>query len=159
MFVDSADGYVGLDFNTGAATTCSTAADYSVGGGCAPTVAIAVEGDTGGNSRIFNARQNKVGWPTLESPHWDMAGRHVHGLHVGGRARLLGVSKNHGYAVWDGAGWVVQYGEDGCPKLFTSVQAAFPFHSGGARYRLYYGDPSITTGQGTSAFRSSDRRT
>ena len=44
----------------------------------------------------------------------------------------------------------MQYREDGCPKLFTSVQAAFPFHSGGARYRLYYGDPAITTGKGTS---------
>jgi hypothetical protein len=24
--------------------------------------------------------------------------------------------------------------------MFTSAQAAFPFHSGGARYRLYYGN-------------------
>ncbi len=150
MFLDSADGYVGLDFNTGAATTCSTAADYSVGGGCAPTVAIAVDGDTGGNSRIFNARQNKVGWPTLESPHWDLAAGTFMVFTSGDVPGCSEFPKNHGYAVWDGAGWVVQYREDGCPKLFTSVQAAFPFHSGGARYRLYYGDPSITTGQGTS---------
>ena len=77
---------------TGAATVCSTPADYSIGGGCAPTVAIAVEGDPGGK----------------------------------------------------------QYAANGCPKLFTSAQAAFPFHNGGARYRLDYGDPSITDGKGTS---------
>ena len=44
----------------------------------------------------------------------------------------------------------MQYRDNRCPKLFTSAQAAFPFHSGGVRYRLYYGDPSITEGRGTS---------
>ena len=42
MWVDSRDGYFGQDFNAGTATTCTTAADYSTGGGCEPTVAIAV---------------------------------------------------------------------------------------------------------------------
>lgn len=150
MWIDSADGYVGLDFNAGAASTCSTEADYSVGGGCAPTVAIAVEGDAGGNSRITNARQFKVAWPTLESPHWDLAPGTFMVFTVD---RVSGCSVfpfNHAYAVWDGANWVVQYAANGCPKLFTSAQAAFPFHSGGTRYRLYYGDPSITDGKGTS---------
>ena len=73
MSLDSQDGYFGLDFNAGPASTCSTAADYATGGGCAPIVAIAVEGDAGGNQKIVNARQFKVAWPTLESPHWDMA--------------------------------------------------------------------------------------
>lgn len=52
--------------------------------------------------------------------------------------------------MWDGSAWVVQYRDDGCPKLFTSAQAAFPLHSGGVRDRLYYGDPSITTGRESS---------
>jgi hypothetical protein len=150
LSLDSADGYVGLDFNRGAATTCSTEADYSTGGGCAPTVVIAVEGDAGGNARISNARQHKVAWPTLDSPHWDLA---VGTFMVFTVDRVAGCSNfqmNHAYAVWDGAKWVVQYREDGCPKLFTSAQAAFPFHSGGVRYRLYYGDPSIGDGKGTS---------
>ena len=150
MWIDSADGYAGLDFNAGAATTCSTVADYSAGGGCAPTVAVAVEGDADGNARITNARQFKVAWPTLESPHWDLAAGTFMVLTLD---RVSGCSDfpfNHAYAVWDGARWVVQYGANGCPKLFTSAQAAFPFHSGGARYRLYYGDPSITAGKGTS---------
>ena len=150
MSIDSKDGYYGLDFNAGPETTCSTAADYSSGGGCEPTVAIAVDGDVDGNSRIIHSRQFKVAWPTLDSPHWDMA---VGSFMVFTSDRVTGCSdyqQNHGYALWDGAKWVVQYRDNGCPKLFTSAQAAFPFHSGGARYRLYYGDPSITTGRGTS---------
>jgi hypothetical protein len=150
MSLDSTDGYIGLDFNTGSAGTCSTAADYTAGGGCAPTVAIPVEGDAGGNRGIRNSRQFKVAWPTLESPHWDMA---VGTFMVFTTDNVPGCSPffmNHGYAVWDGARWVVQYADNGCPKLFTSAQAAFPFHSGGTRYRLYYGDPSITDGKGTS---------
>jgi hypothetical protein len=54
---------------------------------------------------------------------------------------------NHGYAVWDGSAWSVQYEATGCPKLFKSAQAAFPMHLGGVSYKLYYGDPSITSGK------------
>jgi hypothetical protein len=150
MWVDSKDGYYGQDFNAGAAGTCTTAADYSTGGGCEPTVAIPIESDVNGNRRITNSRQFKVAWPTLDSPHWDMA---VGSFMVFTSDRVTGCSEyqqNHGYAVWDGAKWVVQYRDNGCPKLFTSAQAAFPFHSGGARYRLYYGDPSISEGRATT---------
>jgi len=150
MWIDSKDGYYGLDFNAGAAATCTTAADYSAGGGCEPTVAIAVDGDVNGNSRINHSRQFKVAWPTLDSPHWDLA---AGSFMVFTSDRVTGCSdyqQNHGYAVWDGSRWVVQYRDDGCPKLFTSAQAAFPFHSGGVRYRLYYGDPSISDGRATS---------
>jgi hypothetical protein len=37
LWIDSKDGYFGQDFNAGAASTCTTAADYSSGGGCVPT--------------------------------------------------------------------------------------------------------------------------
>ena len=148
--IDSVDGYFGLDFNSGSSSVCSTAADYASGGGCVPTVVIAVDGDSGGNTGISNARQFKVGWPTIDSPHWDMsAGTFM----VFTTDQVTGCSTfqmNHGYAVWNGSAWVVQYESNGCPKLFTSAQAAFPLHSGGAKYRLYYGDPSISTGKGTS---------
>jgi len=150
MWIDSKDGYYGLDFNAGAAGTCSTAADYSPGGGCEPTVAIAVDGDVNGNSRITNARQFKVAWPTLDSPHWDLS---AGSFMVFTTDAVTGCSEhrmNHGYAVWDGTKWVVQYRDNGCPKLFTSAQAAFPLHSGGSRYRLYYGDPSVSEGRATS---------
>ena len=150
MWLDSKDGFFGMDFNAGAATTCSTAADYAAGGGCVPTVSIAVAGDPNGNSRISNARQHKVAWPTLDSPHWDMAAGTFMVFTSGQVPGCSTYPQNHGYAVWDGAAWKVQYHANGCPKLFTSVQAGFPFHSGGARYRLYYGDPSLTEGKGST---------
>ena len=77
MWVDSRDGYFGQDFNAGTATTCTTAADYSTGGGCEPTVAIAVDGDVNGNSRITALGHG---------------GGFVHGLHLGPRHRLLRLS-------------------------------------------------------------------
>jgi len=150
MSLDSRDGYLGLDFHAGSASVCTTLADYSTGGGCEPTVAIGVDADPRGNPRITNARQFKVAWPTLESPHWDMAPGTFMVFTTDRVAGCSEVGMNHGYAVWDGATWVVQYRDDGCPKLFTSAQAAFPFHAGGTRYRLYYGDPSVQDGKGTS---------
>jgi hypothetical protein len=150
QWIDSRDGMAGLDFNAGAARTCDTAADYADGGGCAPTVAIAVEGDIDGNPRIRNARQFKVAWPTATSPHWDLA---AGTFMVVTTDRIEGCSTsshNQAYAIWDGVRWAVEYREDGCPKLLTSAQAAFPLHTGGVRYRLYYGDPSQTEGRGTS---------
>ena len=149
--IDSVDGFTGQDFNSGSATTCSTTADYSTGGGCSFTPLIGVEGDsTRANAKILNARQHKVGFPTQTDWRWNGAAGTfmvfttgtVTGCDLGG--------KNHGYAVWDGAQWNVQYAADGCPKLFLNVQAAFPMHVGGSRYKLYYGDPSITTGKGSS---------
>jgi hypothetical protein len=151
MSIDSKDGYYGLDFNAGSASICSTAADYSAGGGCEPTVTIPVDGDVNGNSRITNSRQHKVAWPTLDSPHWDMA---IGSFMVFTADRVTGcstVQQNHGYAVWDGSAWKVQYQSNGCPKLFISAQAAFPFHSGGGKYRLYYGDPSVSDGRVTTS--------
>lgn len=150
FWIDSRDGYYGLDFNAGSPGVCSTAEDYSTGGDCAPTLAIGVEGDaTGANARITNARQFKVAWPILDRTHWDAApGTFM----VFTTDRVSGCSDapmNHGYAVWSGSAWQVQYRDDGCPKLFTSAQAAFPLHVGGARYKLYYGDPSIADGRRT----------
>lgn len=91
--VDSKDGFVGQDFNSGAALTCSTDSVTS----------------------------------------------------------CSSVQHNHGYAVWDGTRWNVQYRADGCPKLFVSAQACLPMHLGGARYKMYFGDPSISTGKVSSS--------
>lgn len=151
LSIDSKDGYFGQDFNSGAATTCSTAADYSTGGGCAPTVAISVSADSGGNSKVTNARQFKVGWPTLDTPHWDMSAGTFMVFTIDRTTGCTDASANHGYAVWDGSAWKVQYQSNGCPKMFTSAQAAFPFHSGGARYRLYYGNVSNMDGRVSSS--------
>ena len=149
--LDSQDGYFGQDFNTGTPRVCATTADYGGGGGCVPAVAIGVEGDADrGNPHIVNARQFKLGWPVLDTPSWTgTPGTFM----VFTTDRISGCSEfaiNHAYAVWDGNRWNVQYQANGCPKLFTSAQAAFPFHVGGARYKLYYGDPSITAGKRSS---------
>lgn len=148
MSLDSQDGYVGQDFNAGAASICSTTADYSTGGGCVPTVAIGVEGDAvEGNANINNARQFKLGWPILESTHWDGAAGTFMVFTTDAITSCTAFRQNHAYAVWTGTRWSVQYALNGCPKLFTSAQAAFPMHLGGVRYKMYYGDPSITTGR------------
>ncbi|TWO68299.1 fibronectin type III domain-containing protein [Caenimonas sedimenti] len=146
--VDSADGYTGQDFHAGVPTACTTAADYSAGGGCAPQVAIGVEGDSvAAASRIQNARQHKVGWPTLTDWRWDGAAGTFMVFTVDRVSGCSSFNMNHAYAVWSGSAWQVQYDAAGCPKMFTSAQAAFPLHVGGARYKLYYGDPSVTAGR------------
>lgn len=150
--VDSKDGYVGRDFNSGSASTCSTAADYQSTGGCAATVLIGVEGDSSrANSKLKNARQHKVAHPTLDDWRWDGAAGTFMLFTTDQVSGCSTYGMNHGYAVWDGSLWNVQYASDGCPKLFKSAQAMLPMHLGGARYKAYYGDPSIATGKVTSS--------
>ncbi len=150
--VDSKDGFVGQDFNSGAAVTCSTDADYASSGGCASTLVIGVDGDaTGANLRIRNARQNKVAFPTQTDWRWDGAAGAFMVFTTDSVSSCSTVQQNHGYAVWDGTRWNVQYRGDGCPKLFTSAQACLPMHLGGARYKMYCGDPSITAGKVTGS--------
>lgn len=146
--IDSVDSYSGQDFNSGSATTCSTAADFAAGGGCPATAAFGLEGDSvAPSARISNARQNKVGYPTLTDWRWDGAAGTFMVFTTDRISACSTSNRNHGYAVWDGSAWKVQYDSNGCPLLFTNVQAAFPMHAGGVKYKLYYGDTSITTGQ------------
>ena len=148
LYLDSQDGYIGRDFNAGSSGLCTTIADYSTGGGCVPTVAIGVEGDaTLANSRIQNARQFKLGYPILTDWRWGGEVGTFMVLTTESVSACTTVNMNHAYAVWTGVKWDVQYATDGCPKLFKSAQAAFPMHLGGARYKMYYGDPSTTTGR------------
>jgi hypothetical protein len=148
LHVDSADGYTGRDFHAGAPTQCSATADYEAGGGCAPGVAIGVEGDAvQPNAKILNARQNKVGWPVLDDWRWNGAAGTFMVFTTDNIAGCTTVNMNHGYALWDGAQWVVQADAGGCPKLFKGAQAMLPMHIGGARYKMYYGDTTDTTGR------------
>ena len=146
--IDSVDGYTGQDFNSSSSSTvCATTADFSAGGGCAFSVAVGVEGDTvGANAKILNARQNKVGYPTQTDWRWDGAPGTFMVFTSGSITDCSTATRTHGYAVWNGSTWVVQYDAAGCPKLFNNVQAAFPMHIGGVRYKLYYGDTANTTG-------------
>jgi len=146
--VDSVDGYVGRDFNQGAAATCSSSADYQPGGHCPATLVIGVEGDgTQGNARFTAARQNKLAYPTQTDWRWDGAAGAFMVFTVDQIPGCSTKTHNHAYAVWNGSRFVVQYAADGCPKMFTGAQAALPMHVGGARYKMYYGDPSVTAGK------------
>jgi hypothetical protein len=146
--VDSTDGYVGRDFNRGAATTCSLRADYLSDGNCPATVEIGVEGDaTRPTNKISAARQNKIGWPTLDDWRWNGEVGTFMVYTIDQISGCTTASHNHGYAVWDGSRFVPQYETNGCPKAFKSAQAAVPMHIGDVRYKLYFGDPAVTTGK------------
>lgn len=148
LYLDSVDGYIGRDFNTGSSGICSLSSDYQTGGGCAPQVAIGVAGDTvNPNAAITNARQFKLGYPTLDDWRWDGAAGTFMVFTTDQVSGCSTANMNHGYAVWDGSKWKVQYEQGGCPKLFKNAQAAFPMHIGGKKFKMYYGDPSITTGK------------
>ncbi len=153
LSIDSQVGYVGLDFNSGTSGICSTAADYSANGGCAPSVVIGVAGDAVlGNARIDNARQFKVGYPTQSDWRWDGAAGTFMTFTTGPVPTCSTFPQNHGYAVWSGSTWAVQYeSPGGCPKLFKSVQAGHPKHLSGVRYKFYFGDPSDVTGRITTS--------
>lgn len=150
--VDSVDGYTGRDFNSGSATTCSSSSDYSATGSCPATVVIGVQGDaTNPTSKISAARQNKVAWPTLTDWRWDGAVGTFMVFTVDQISGCTTASHNHAYAVWNGANFVAQFDSAGCPKTFKSAQAALPMHIGDVRYKMYFGDPSVTTGKTAGA--------
>ena len=146
--VDSVDGYVGRDFNSTSATTCSTSADYLSGGSCPASVVIGVSGDTiNPTNKISAARQNKIAWPTLTDWRWNGEVGTFMVFTIDKVTGCTTASHNHAYAQWDGSKFVPQYDASGCPKAFKSAQAALPMHIGGVRYKMYFGDPSITTGK------------
>lgn len=150
--VDSVDGYVGRDFNRGSATTCSAATDYLSGGNCPATVVIGVQGDTvNPTNKINAARQNKIGWPTLTDWRWDGAVGTFMVFTFENVSGCVTASHNHGYAVYNGTTFVAQFDSSGCPKAFKSAQAALPMHIGDVRYKMYFGDPTVTTGKITTS--------
>jgi len=140
LSLDSQDGYVGRDFHRGAATRCSSFQDFAPGGGCEPEVVIGVDIDgERGNANVRNARQFKVAWPNRDGRVWDGAAGTFLLFTTEYRDGLCsGAGFNFGYAVYDGERWVVQYEDDGCPKLMKGMQAMAPMHLGGNRYKLYF---------------------
>jgi hypothetical protein len=145
-YVDSQDGYAGLDFNAGPSGVCRTAGDYGADGGCAPTVVIGVQGDAvAANTNLSNARQFKVGYPLLDDWAWNGADGTFMVFTVE-TVTTCSALKMYGYAVWTSGAWQVQY-DGGCPKAFLSAQAPAPVHLGGVRYKMYYGKNDDQTGK------------
>jgi len=145
LHLDSQDGLLGRDFNSGAGSVCATAADYASGGPCAPAIDVAVAGDADGNPGISDARQFKVAYPALEDWRWSGTPGTFMILTVS-TAGCSSSMRTSAYALYDGARWRVQYRSPSCPKLFENIQAPMPVHIGGARYKMYFGSPSETAG-------------
>lgn len=144
-YIGSQDGHLGKDFNTSSSSgVCKTTADYDTGGGCVPTVAIPVQGDTDGNPKISNARQFKIGYPMQTDWRWNEEAGTFMLFTVDSISGCTTYGHNQAYAVWNGSKWMVQYESGGCPKLFKAAQAATPVHLGGARYKVYFGDRSTS---------------
>ena len=148
LSIDSADGWVGQDFNQGASTLCSTTSDYTAGGGCPNTVQLGISTDTlHPVPKVSNVRQFKIGYPTLDDWRWDeSAGTFMFfTVDKGGTCGYPGFA-NQAYAVWDGTQWEPVLRSDGCPDVIAYAQAPAPIHIGAISYKLYHGDPSQTTG-------------
>lgn len=145
--IDSKDGLLGVDFHSGAATQCTTEAEYAPGGACEVRVEVGLSGDPQRpNPNLTAARQHKVVFNTQDDWRWN-------GLAPGFMVFTSGVpttcsnsNRTHGYALPVGGQWQVEYRTDGCPKLWEDVQACAPVHLGGDRYKMYCGIPSVTTG-------------
>lgn len=146
MHVDSQDGWIGRDFHKGPATVCATAADYSAGGPCAPTLDVAIASDPGGNPGFTDARQFKIGYPLQDDWRFHETPGTFMVITVSGATACSRAPRTTAYALWDGARWAVQYAANGCPKLFENIQAPMPVHQGGGRYKMYFGNPTEMTG-------------
>jgi hypothetical protein len=144
LAIDSADGLLGRDFNAGDGVTCATAADYQ--GPCKPTVILGLEGDAEKpNPYVLAVRQSKLGYPTQDDWRWDGAAGTFMVVTMNLAPTCPTSSRTQGYAQWTGDTWELQYGTDGCPLRFSNMQAPSPMHVEGARYKLYYGDPTAAT--------------
>jgi hypothetical protein len=138
LFIDSQDGYLGVDFNSGSATTCQTAEDYA-SGGCVPLVAVGVVAD-GAGTGLTQARQFKVGYPVLTSWIWDGS---IGTFMVITAEDACGTTTNGlTYATWSGSAWLVeQTPAGGCARfMVNSGHGPVVVHLGGVRYKLYYED-------------------
>ena len=146
LSIDSTDGLLGRDFATGAGTLCSTTQQYATGGACEPTLEIGVAGDAGADAAIAQARQFKIGYPTQDDWRWDQSAGTFMLLTVSSGSGCTNAMRQVGYAVYDGAAWQVVEDDDGCPRVFTDMQAPAPLHLGGGRYKLYSGNTADRTG-------------
>ena len=139
FYVDSKDGYLGLDFHAGEKTLCETEVDYA--DDCAITHVIGHNEDVNDLSDIRGVRQFKIIYPTLDSWVWDQAVNTpmVVTLHwVPGNCSELFF--NGALAHYDGSNWVLELGDDGCARHWTGMQSPSPMHLGDNRYKIYYND-------------------
>ena len=153
FYIDSKDGYMGLDFNSDSSTYCANPNDFQITGGCQFNTAIGVESDTGSlqNISITDIRQFKIGYKTMDSWLWTGANNTFMAVTFDLDTTVTCgnvYTFTTGYAVWDSANaeWDLQY--DGtCPKFFDGMQAPSIMHLGGSKYKLYYNQNEILKGK------------
>jgi hypothetical protein len=137
FYLDSMDGYVGEDFNKGSATLCGGAGsmDYAPGGDCALSVAVAANAETG----LSQARQFKIGYPTLDSSIWDESKGTF--MVITGADRCGKTNDGLFYATWDAESWNVTKDTSSCATpLVPYAHGPVLVHLGDGRYKLYYED-------------------
>jgi len=142
--LDSKDGLTGQRYSSNAAKTyCggSGSTDYAPGGACALTTVIGLSGDSVKPSPLKQARQFKIGYPTLDSWLWNGAAGTY--MIVTGDDACGKYSNALFYAVYDGTDWTVQSDGSGCAKaLVAKAHGPVLVHLGAAQYKLYYEDQS-----------------
>ncbi|MBI3071441.1 MAG: fibronectin type III domain-containing protein [Deltaproteobacteria bacterium] len=138
LSLDSNDGYLGEDFNSGASMRCQDAGDYS-GGGCVPTVVVGVTADDAGTG-LVNARQFKIGYPVLSSWIWDGAAGAF--MFITAEDACGTTTNGLAYATWSGTTWSTEKVDGGsCPRFLTAAgHGPVVVHLGGVRYKLYWED-------------------
>ncbi len=140
MYLDNHDYSLGQDFHPGAPTIVEDTADYDTGGPAEPTLVIGVEGNPHDpTSGMIEARQSKLGWPTLDSWRWDGA--------VGSFLVLTGQDvcgqTNDGifHASWNGTAFDVTKDASGCARpIALNGHGPVVHHLGQARYKVYWED-------------------
>ena len=156
--IDSADGYVGVDFNAGNGTLCSVPnGDLTTSGACAPSIALGLTQDGFTSPGVTAFRQMKLLYPTQTSWVWNGAANTpmivTMDLNTATAAACAQYKFTQGWALWDGTKWALQYASDGtCPKLFDGMQAPAPVHLGDGRYKLYYSNNVTPSSQQTFNF-------
>ncbi|MBF0470118.1 MAG: hypothetical protein HQL48_01955 [Gammaproteobacteria bacterium] len=136
-YLDSQDGYLGLDFDQDLNSSKCEGAEFAAGGSCASQLLLGVDGDQPLGSPLTHARQFKIGYPMLQSVIWDESegtfmvitgadscGQTDNGLFL---ANYMGNNQ-----------WQVAE-EDGCAKpLVRYGHGPVIVHLGGDRYKFYY---------------------
>lgn len=141
MYLDSQDYYRGQDFHPGDPTVVEETEDYETGGPAEPTVVIGVLGEPADSTTgLYQARQSKMGWPTLDSWTWDGASGTF--MIITGADVCEQTNDGLFYAVWDGGAWsVVKDEDDACARpLVLDAHGPVVVHRGGHRYKVYYED-------------------
>jgi hypothetical protein len=137
MYLESQDGYAGLDYNREEEeTVCITEEDWN--NGCKPTLAIGLEGDDEyGDTGLIQARQFKIGYSKMKSWLWDESEGTF--MIITGADSCEQTRDGLFYAVWSGTQWNVEKDDDGCAQpLVEFAHGPVIVDLSPTSYKVYY---------------------